>query len=64
MSRDDDTQLSTSLISDRLLITNNVYLHSTTLTLHNLLTCLITFPDAPREAVEQQTAAPPGVKQQ
>ncbi|KAI1655455.1 cytochrome P450 [Daldinia decipiens] len=42
ISRDDDTQLSTSLISDRLLITNNLSLHSTTLTLHNFIMSLIT----------------------
>ncbi|XXH05961.1 Rho GTPase [Hypoxylon texense] len=43
ISRDDDTQRSASLISDRLLIiTNNVSLHSTTLTLHNLISCLVT----------------------
>ncbi|KAI0003125.1 cytochrome P450 [Xylariaceae sp. FL0662B] len=42
ISRDDDTQLSASLISDRLLIANNVSLHSTTLTLHNLISSLIT----------------------
>ncbi|KAI1417400.1 cytochrome P450 [Hypoxylon sp. FL1857] len=42
ISRDDDSQLSPSLISDRLLVTNNVSLHSTTLSLHNLILSLIT----------------------
>ncbi|KAI0179430.1 cytochrome P450 [Hypoxylon sp. FL1284] len=42
ISRNDDTQLSPSLISDRLLITNNVSLHSTTLTVHNLMLSLVT----------------------
>jgi cytochrome P450 len=42
ISRGDDKQLSTNLISDRLLITNTVSLPNTTLTLHNLITSLIT----------------------
>ncbi|KAI0884969.1 cytochrome P450 [Annulohypoxylon maeteangense] len=42
ISRDDDTQLSVQLISDRLLITNNVSLHGTTSTLHNLISSLVT----------------------
>ncbi|KAI0200204.1 cytochrome P450 [Astrocystis sublimbata] len=42
ISRNDPTQLSAPLIAERLLITNNVSLHSMTLTLNNLIMCLIT----------------------
>ncbi|GAW13575.1 hypothetical protein ANO14919_029620 [Xylariales sp. No.14919] len=40
LSRDDSTQLSTRLIADRLLITNNVTLQGVTFTIQHLLLCL------------------------
>ncbi|KAJ8128620.1 hypothetical protein O1611_g5015 [Lasiodiplodia mahajangana] len=41
ISRDDSTQLATSLIADRILITNNVTLQGVTFTVQHLLLCLM-----------------------
>ncbi|KAI1352840.1 cytochrome P450 [Xylaria sp. FL0043] len=40
ISRNDSAQLSTNLIADRILITNNVTLHGVTFTVQHLLLCL------------------------
>lgn len=41
LSRNDPAQLSTRLIADRLIITNNVTLHGVAFTAHHLILCLV-----------------------